>query len=128
MLFIGGLLSVFNIYFFASGDYAVGGELGSSYLLYGSAICTNTSFEVCIDCNCTGGGQGWERTNRCAVVDNNLTMIEKNNCLEEEGKMRTLGIINYATVLYLLFSIIALDFYLKRQAIAFDLDEQVSNC
>lgn len=40
--------------------------------------------------------------------------------------MRTLGIINYATVLFLLFSIIALDFYLKRQAIEFDEDEQTA--
>lgn len=40
--------------------------------------------------------------------------------------MRKLGVINYATILFLLFSILGLDTYLKEEAIKFDEDEQTA--
>lgn len=126
ILFVAGCMSLYNIFYFASDKYAIQGTLDSNPLLYGSAICTNTTWEICIDCDCKNETQGWHRTNRCADTDDGLTMILKNNCLQEAGALRTLGLVNYATVLFLVLSILFIGFYLRDQAIKFDEDEQTA--
>lgn len=52
-------------------------------------------------------------------------MIVKNNCLQDSG-FRRLGLVNFASVIFLVLSIMALGVYLKRQTIQFDEDEQTA--
>eukprot|EP00934_Nitzschia_sp_Nitz4_P002286 Nitzschia sp. Nitz4//scaffold23_size168460//33505//37330//NITZ4_002208-RA/size168460-snap-gene-0.152-mRNA-1//-1//CDS//3329543602//2286//frame0 len=133
ILFFAGCISIFNLYFFASPQYARHSPentdhegLKSNPLLYGSAICTNTSWEMCWDCNCSDTTQGWARTSRCATTDDGLTFTIKNNCLQQEGIMRKLGLINFGTIIFLLLAMVALGNYLKKQTIQFDEDEQTA--
>lgn len=133
ILFAAGCISTFNIYFFASDEYATHSPdnteveaLSANPLLYGSAICTNTSWEVCIDCNCTDSGQGWPRSSRCATAENGITFAIKNNCLQQDGIMRKLGLINYGTIIFLLCSILSLGIYLRQHTVQFDEDEQTA--
>ena len=126
ILFVAGCICVFNIYFFASKFYTVPGSLSSNPFLYGSAICTDTSWVLCIDCQCNNTDQGWHRTNRCAQTDTGLTWIVKNGCLEEDGALRTLALCNYSAMIFLIFSIFFVGYYLKRETIAFDEDDQTA--
>lgn len=125
ILFVAGLISTFNIYFFASVNYR--NEELSNPLLIGSAICTRTEWVPCLDCDCGDDTQGWKRTNRCTVTeDGGLTLVLKNQCLEQPGFMWKLGLINYGAMVFMLLAILALGAYLKDQAAKFDEDEQTA--
>jgi hypothetical protein len=126
ILLVAGCISLFNVLYFASDEYSIPGTINSNPLLYGSAICTNTTWELCEDCSCTNETQGWQRTNRCANTTEGLTFILKNNCLERDGAFRKLGLVNFCTVIFLVISIFSLGVYLKNQTIKFDEDEQTA--
>ncbi|CAJ1970212.1 unnamed protein product [Cylindrotheca closterium] len=143
ILFLTGTISVFNIYFFASDEYGVNDpDTGFTYegmgnLLRGSAVCTDVSWVPCSDCYCNSTIQGWAfpRINiRCfdtnqttdgRELDDRITFVLKNRCLEDSSAILTLGMINYGVMLFLLPTIyILLGYYLERHAVLFDEDEQ----
>jgi len=124
---VAGIVNIFNIYFFASKHYTIPGELANQPHLYGSAICTNTSWVLCVDCQCDNATQGWQRTNRCAREDEEgLTFILKNKCLHETGALRALALFNYVTIFFLLVSMFLLGIHLRKETVAFDEDRQTA--
>lgn len=133
--FLLGLVSAYNINYFASDAYMPVNfrEQIINKLTVGSAICTNTPWVPCPDCNCTsanddgrGSNHDQLQRNRCGriVKDGfNLTVALKNDC---DATPRQLGLVNYTTVIMLLFATALLGEYLRRQEIAFDEDEQTA--
>jgi hypothetical protein len=131
-----GLISVYNINYFASDDY-----LPSEYrkdiprLIQGSAICTMTSWVACPTCNCTENGEENLQSDRYTLLGNrcgtaydpdtnqNLTFALRNDC---DGTPWQLGAVNYATVIMLLIATGFLGEYLRRQEVQFDEDEQTA--
>ena len=91
----------------------------------------------CNDCYCNSTIQGWSfpRINiRCfdtiettdgRELDDRITFVLKNRCLEDSSAILTLGLINYGVMLFLLPTIyILLGYYLESHAVLFDEDEQ----
>jgi hypothetical protein len=125
--FIAGLINLYNIMYFASDEYMpseLRDELPS--LLQGSAICLDTQWVPCPDCNCTEENDREWPQNRCGVGLNNgqnLTFVLKNLC---NGQKWEIGMVNYATMILVLFCTMGLGFYLRYQEIKFDEDEQTA--
>jgi hypothetical protein len=95
-------------------------------LLQGSAICLDTQWVPCPDCNCTEDNNRVWPQNRCGVGLNNgqnLTFVLKNLC---NGQKWEIGIVSYATMILVLLCTTGLGFYLRYQEIKFDEDEQTA--
>jgi hypothetical protein len=113
--------------YFASDEY-MPSELRDDLpsLLQGSAICLDTQWVPCPDCNCTEENNSEWQQNRCGVGFNNgqnLTFVLKNLC---NGQTWEIGIVNYATMILVLLCTMGLGFYLRYQEIKFDEDEQTA--
>mmetsp|Transcript_1459 Transcript_1459/g.2883 ORF Transcript_1459/g.2883 Transcript_1459/m.2883 type:complete len:1129 (+) Transcript_1459:720-4106(+) len=137
ILLIAGFISAFNIYFFASSAYDSSDNVDLDYLLRGSAVCTQTDWVPCWDCDCSidtvnGTEQAWHRTERCYnhqfANGDEWAFVVKNECLDDDHKqLYVLGLINYATLVFLVISVyFLLDFHLDRETVTFDEDEQTA--
>jgi hypothetical protein len=127
---VAGLISIYNMNYFASEEYMPKEfrDQIESFLVQGSAICTDTSWVPCPTCNCSVGDAADEfgvlPADRCAVDSTgNLTFALRNNC---DGTPWQLAAVNYATVIWMLISTVLLGIYLQRQEVAFDEDEQTA--
>lgn len=131
-----GLISVYNIHYFASDQYLPASfrDLIKNKPTIGSAICTNTPWVPCPGCNCTspsgstrGSNMDELMFNRCGdiVTDSGevLRVALKNDC---DGTVRQLGAVNLITVVLLFIATAALGEYLRRQEVQFDEDEQTA--
>jgi hypothetical protein len=139
-----GLISVYNINYFASDDYLPFEYRHNLTLLTrGSAICTMTSWVPCPTCNCTEPGEETRQSGRTTLPPNrcgtaidpaydpdsdsesmkNLTFALQNDC---DATPWQLGAVNYATVILLLIATGFLGEYLRRQEVKFDEDEQTT--
>ena len=123
---VAGLISVYNLMYFASDDYLPSEERAEiPRLLQGSAICTATSWVPCDTCICQTGLErefGTFPPDRCAV-GSNLTFVLRNDC---DGTPWQVGASNFAAVIWVLLATLSLSIYLKKQEIAFDEDEQTA--
>ena len=134
--FVLGMVSVYNIYYFASDAYMPASfrDQISNKLTIGSAICKDTPWVPCPSCNCTSPYESRAAPksnelhfNRCGEIVNDagetLRVALKNDC---DGTPSQLGAVNYITVILMLVSTILLDGYLRRQEVVFDEDEQTA--
>ena len=102
-----------------------------SKALQGTAVCFNTSWVPCPDCDCTDASR-WgnvDKTDypRCIDGTNDegdpLTFVLKNNCGVPD---QSVAIVNYTTLVLFLLVIVLIGFYLKKQEVKFDEDEQTA--
>ena len=115
---LAGLLNIPNFMYFVSDEYSAG-QPGVPDLLRGSAICTETSWVPCSDCK-----PGDFEDRRLAVNNETNTVFAlKNNC---DGATLQQGMVNYATLIFMIVGLVALNFYIKKSEIAFDEDEQTA--
>lgn len=128
--FIAGLVSVYNIVYFASSEYQPPEFTHNiSMLERGSAICTHTTWVPCVDCNCSEALQdpsfGMFPADRCATDAKypELTFVLHNEC---DGTPWQLAACSFAAMVLTVFSTFLLSIYLKRQEVQFDLDEQTA--
>lgn len=134
--FVLGIVSVYNIQYFASDQYMPASfrDQITNTLTIGSAICTNTPWVPCPNCNCTssnddGRGSNLDELerNRCGEIvsaaGETLRVALKNDC---DATLPQLGAVNYITVILMLVSTTLLGEYLRRQEVAFDEDEQTA--
>eukprot|EP00536_Pseudo-nitzschia_multiseries_P002604 jgi/Psemu1/294887/fgenesh1_pm.35_\ len=137
--FICGLISMYNIVFFASEEYdpVKAGILDpnvtfTNMFMIGSAVCHSVEWVPCPTCRCRGvddkiSSWGLLPPGHCALSDSPdgdiLTFAKKNNC---DGTPWQLVATNYATVLFMVISVIFLGLYMKREETAFDEDEQTA--
>lgn len=103
----------------------------------GSAVCTQTEWVPCHDCECSGpvgarSAQDWNRTNRCYPHEfsdgSSMVFVVKNQCLSEDPQqLYVLGLVNYATLIFLVISVyFLLDYHLDKETVSFDEDEQTA--
>eukprot|EP00804_Cyclotella_cryptica_P013285 CCRYP_018642-RA/>CCRYP_018642-RA protein AED:0.04 eAED:0.04 QI:382/1/1/1/1/1/4/1250/711 len=128
--FAAGLLSVYNIVYFASSEYQPPEFVHDiSMLERGSAICTHTRWVPCVDCNCSDALQdpkfGTFPADRCAKDANypELTFVLHNEC---DGTPWQLAACSFAAMVLIVVSMFSLSDYLKRQEVQFDVDEQTA--
>jgi hypothetical protein len=122
IMLIAGLINIASMRYYGSDKY--GGIATSDRMapLRGSAICLNTAFVACTDCN----PSEWESDpTRFAMGINNVTsqeqvLVLRNLC---EGAELENGITNFATLIFLLISVGIFSFYLKLREIRFDEDK-----
>ena len=101
-----------------------------SYFMKGSATCSATSWVPCPTCDCLDESEssqyGRLPANRCAISNvGNETMVFalKNEC---DGTKWQLPASNYGTVIFMLFAVMLLGMYLRREEVKFDEDEQTA--
>lgn len=127
LMLLAGLLNTANIVYFNSPEYnnpenvRVINETLKTFV-QGSAICTDTSWVLCTDCENHTDSFG-ERVVRGRNEDAVTYFALRNNC---EGATIQQGLISYATLLFIMIGTIILNVYLTRMEVAFDEDEQTS--
>jgi len=132
---LAGLLNIPNFGYFNSDAYSPLESNFDSYvndtvpnrLLQGSAICTDVSWVVCLDCDDSSSRYGYDNSRRAVGVNNetnsNMTFYLRNNCTPDNIQA---SMINYATLLLIMVGTILLNMYLRRMEIAYDEDEQTA--
>jgi hypothetical protein len=139
LTFLAGVLNTQNFIYFSSPDYDARGQvdyLKSSPLLMGSAICNDMTWVPCPDCEEYAGnpenfakqrigiGLPVNTTTMTTTTAVNKTYFAlRNNC---EGPTVEQGMVNYATLLFLIVGTFFLVVYLRKMAVAFDEDEQTA--
>lgn len=119
MFFIAGLINIPNIYYF-SANYS--GEKHRGWALEGSAVCTETYWAVCK--NCDPKDFMGEASDRFAVTDDGETMLVlRNDC--EIGVNQ--GIVNWITWLFFSLFLLAVSVYLRAREIRFDEDKMTAS-
>ena len=100
----------------------------TSILLVGSAICSDTAWVPCPECDCDDlllWGQGLGNP-RCVVGNNgtdDLTFALRNECGVPDKKV---AMVNFGTVIFVIVCYMLMGFYLDKQTVRFDEDEQTA--
>lgn len=119
---LAGILNIANLKYFSSNEYSQG-QTDVQALLRGSAICTDQKWVICTDCDTAGD---W-KDDRIAVGvskgNTNVTFALRNQC---DGPTIQQGMINYATLIFVVIGIVILNRYMKRMEVAFDEDMQTA--
>ena len=132
-----GLINIPNFMYYSSADYqSVGTSNFDSYvndtisntLLAGSAICTDVSWVVCVDCSDLDKSDNFDRTRRAFGLHagqglNESIFYLRNNCTQDNIQA---SMINYATLIAVMVGTVLLNLYLQRMEVAYDEDEQTA--
>jgi hypothetical protein len=121
LMFAAGLLNIINIRYFASAEYS-NHQPGALRLVKGSAICTDREWVVCDNCNPTDNNiHIFSR----GIGDNSTTatFAMRNAC---EGATLDQGLVNWASLVFVILGIIMLNIHLKHMEVSYDEDEQTA--
>lgn len=126
MTFLAGLLNIPNIQYFVSDEYSDGQTAIDSALVRGSAVCTDSAWVPCIDCDVDDRDKFAKQ--RVLNVRHNDTQelrkfTLKNMC---EGPTLEQGFINYGTLFLVVSGIFLFSIYLKYMEVKYDEDEQTA--
>jgi hypothetical protein len=130
--FFCGLCSLYNILYFASAEYDPA-DNSTGWIEQGSAVCSTTSWVPCPTCDCIDTNESFTAyglipPQRCAISENEngskkLLFALKNGC---DGTHWQLAATNFGTVLFMVFAVMLLGVYMRREEIQFDEDEQTA--
>lgn len=129
-----GFMSLYNIMYFASDDYDDSYNPDNVSLqgisMRGSAVCASTDWVPCPDCKCETEWEGryddalpLERCSKVVGLDYNLTFALKNNC---DGTRWQLAASNFGTVVFMAIASLLLGWFMRKEEIKFDEDEQTA--
>ena len=120
---VAGLISSYNIVYYAGPDYSDSQEDVEDYLLKGSTICTDTSWVPCPECDADDFSSGDAEDRFGYGVDESVKFALRNNCqgAQYEQGMTQFGIIAVMTIL-----IIVMSEKQKVREVEFDEDEQTA--
>jgi hypothetical protein len=107
-----GLANIVNMLYFMSPTYNATGQSNLGLELQGTAICTNQQWVHCIDCT----SSQWD-TNQGAFATDASTgnvFVERNAC--PNGATLKNGMVNYASMLFLIVALIIVGIMQKRSA------------
>lgn len=125
---LAGFINFVNFQYFSGNEYSEGQPGLTPVTLLGSAICTNKVWVPCPDCNLTD----WENDqDKLAFVETQnvfgetetLTFALRNDCV---GATIQQGMVNYATLLFVLVGILVMNIYQKHMEVKYDEDEQTA--
>jgi hypothetical protein len=126
--FICGLCSLKNILYFASAEYDPAYR-STNWIELGSAVCGTRSWVPCPTCDCTDTSESFTADRllppeRCAISENGSKVFAlKNDC---DGTHWYLAATNFGTVIFMVFAVMLLGVYMRREEIQFDEDEQTA--
>jgi len=118
-----GFISLPNMLYFASDEYNING--GQAVKTPGSAVCTSVDWVPCPTCECHDGFnyiEGRLPQSRC-IIEDGLTFAKKNTC---DGTKWDLPATNFAALIFMLISIMIMGWYMRREEVKFDEDEQTA--
>ena len=121
MLLVAGLLNLPNMRFYASPSYSASGQERISVLLKGSALCTTREWVVCPDCV---PEDFLEEDFRIGRTSDGTVLVQGNDC---NGAGMKQGLVNFATFLLLLGSMICMSYYLRAREVQADEDKYVDS-
>jgi len=119
-----GFISLPNMLYFASDEYD-SNKGDRAVLTPGSAVCTSVDWVACPTCECHDGFNPIEGSlpqNRC-IIEDGLTFAKKNTC---DGTKWDLPATNFAALIFMLISIMIIGWYMRREEVKFDEDEQTA--
>ncbi|KAL3827557.1 hypothetical protein ACHAXA_002054 [Cyclostephanos tholiformis] len=124
---IAGCINLPNILYYASDEYSKC-QPGVQFLLKGSAICTEQVWVPCPRCSVDEFAFSRSRIAGTTTVTSDgelqtLVFALKNAC---DGATVQVGIINMASLGFILLAMVALSLYQRRKQIAFDEQEQTA--
>jgi hypothetical protein len=110
-----GLINTVSIKYYESESYnGPGANQTTAFLLQGSAVCTNTAWVVCQDCQ----KDQWRLDkSRFATAVDGTVLVLRNLC---RGATAVNGIANFVTFMFLLVSSFIFSHYLRMREIRFD--------
>jgi len=121
LTFLAGILNTPNFMYFSQDEYSAN-QPGIQTVLRGSAICTRTVWVPCPGCE----EKDFENKRLANGTDSNgvvATFALHNDC---DGPTIEQGMVNFATLIFVMLGTISLNVYLRRMEIAFDEDEQTA--
>ena len=119
---LAGILNTPNFMYFSSDEYSSEQPGIVRDLLKGSAVCTDTVWVPCPDCQSDDFEDG--RIANGIKTDGTIaTFALHNDCV---GATIEQGFINFATLMFIMLGTIGLTMYLRRMEVAFDEDEQTA--
>eukprot|EP00571_Detonula_confervacea_P000752 CAMPEP_0172323196 /NCGR_PEP_ID=MMETSP1058-20130122/48111_1 /TAXON_ID=83371 /ORGANISM="Detonula confervacea, Strain CCMP 353" /LENGTH=1558 /DNA_ID=CAMNT_0013039143 /DNA_START=34 /DNA_END=4710 /DNA_ORIENTATION=- len=124
---IAGCINLPNMFYYASDEYSRG-QPGVNFLLKGSAICTEQVWVPCPTCTVDEFDTARSRIAGATTVTpdgelQTLVFALKNTC---DGAKFQVGIVNMASLGFILLAIAALSLYQRRKQIIFDEQEQTA--
>ena len=125
ILFCAGFISLSNILFFQGNKYrnASKGKKAMSYLISGSAVCDEWEWVACENgwCNSTNMKDKFKlNTIKFVTVQGiNTTLVKRRAC---DGAIYSVGMTNYAAVLFLIFASLVFFFYMGKRTTMLDED------
>ena len=124
---VAGLISLPNILYFASDIYSAN-QPNVSFLLMGSAVCTEQVWVPCPSCSIDNFSDSRERIAGTTTVTPEgelqpLVFALKNTC---DGATMNVGIVNLASVGFIVIATIALSLYQKKKVVDFDTQQQTA--
>lgn len=124
---IAGLINLPNILYFASEVYSAS-QPDVNFLLKGSAICTEQVWVPCPTCTIDEYENSRDRIAGTTTVTpdgelQTLIFAMKNTC---DGATMNVGIVNLASLGFIILATLALSGYQKRKVVAFDEQEQTA--
>eukprot|EP00986_Skeletonema_menzelii_P020078 scaffold30079_cov154-Skeletonema_menzelii.AAC.6 len=124
---IAGLINLPNILYFASDVYSAS-QPDVNFLLKGSAICTEQVWVPCPTCPIDKYENSRDRIGGTTTVTQDgelqpLIFAMKNTC---DGATMNVGIVNLASLGFIIIATIALSVYQKRKVVEFDEQEQTA--
>jgi hypothetical protein len=125
ILIVTGLINIPNIRYYASYGYS-GGQKGLSFTLKGSAVCNQGLWVVCTDCVKEEWGTP-EEADRFGFINNpdgtSTTIVLQNDC---EGASLEQGVVNWASLVFLVICIGMVSIYQRKREILFDIGKQTA--
>ena len=127
IMILAGLMNIPNFRYFSSQAYSNGQE-GVSWVLKGSAVCTDQEWVPCPNCTMDDFKDTPYRVQNVTGLDENDKTIDlmfalKNNC---DGAILSVGMVNFATTIFVMISMVIMKIYLTRMEVKFDEDEQTA--
>lgn len=124
---VAGCISLPNILYYASDEYSKG-QPGVRFLLKGSAICTEQVWVPCPSCSVDDFAFSRSRIAGTTTVTSSgelqtLVFALKNAC---DGAKFQVGIVNMASLGFILLAMAALSLYQRRKQVTFDEQEQTA--
>ena len=121
---IAGIISLPNILYYRSESYnGEGGQSNLSFLLQGSAICTNREWVECVEgCDRNIWRFGSSR-DRWAESADGTTFVQRTLCV---GAEMAQGMWNFGALLFMALSVILMSWYQRKKEVRFDEDKSTA--
>jgi hypothetical protein len=121
LMLVCGLINVPAIMFYSSEKYNGDAEQDYSFILRGSAVCSNTQWVACTDCTLDDWEDDLGRivTAESPAGDSTILVL-RNLC---GGATKEIGFTNFATIIFVLVSLTVFSYYLHAREVRFDEDK-----